>query len=106
MEWNPENVRDSIVNNTKTSRFEVVLDDGEYAYIEYRWYHGNLALMHTAVPEDKRNLGIASQLAKFALEYAKKEKLKIMVYCPYVSAYLKRHPEYVELVNKEYTGGA
>ncbi len=105
MEWNGEDVYSSIKNNEATQRFEVLLDDGEYAFIEYRWYKKDLALMHTAVPEDKQNRGIAGQLAKFSLEHAKAANLKIMVYCPYVGAYLKKHPEYAFLVDKEYTGG-
>lgn len=104
MEWNNEDVSAAIVNNEKQSRFEVKLDDGEYAFLEYRWYKGDLALMHTVVPEDKQGQGIASQLAKHALAFARREKLKIMVYCPYVAAYLKKHPEYNDLVDKNYTG--
>lgn len=105
MEWNTEDISKSIVNNKEKSRFEALLDDGEYAYIEYRWYYGDMALMHTVVPEDKQGQGIAAQLARFALEYAKEEKLKLMVYCPYVAAYLKKHPEYNYLVDKKYTSG-
>lgn len=105
MDWNIEEIFGAIKNNEASQRFEVLLDDGEYAFIDYRWYKKDLALMHTVVPEDKQNMGIASQLAKYALEYAKAKKLKIMVYCPYVAAYLKKHPEYNDLVDKEYTGG-
>lgn len=104
MEWNKEGIFDAIKNNEKAQRFEVLLDDGEYAFVDYRWYKKDLALMHTFVPEDKQSRGIAAQLAKYALEYAKAKNLKIMVYCPYVAAYLKKHPEYNDLVDKKYTG--
>ena len=92
-----------IINDEKNQRFEIAIEN-EQAYLEYRWYKGDLALMHTIVPKQFEGRGIASSLAKFALEYAKEKQLKIMVYCPFVSKYLKTHPEYKFLVDKKYTG--
>jgi len=54
--------------------------------------------MHTFVPESLEGRGLASALAKFALEYAKGKNLQVIVYCPFVATYLKRHPEYNFLV--------
>ena len=90
-----------IINNEKLSRFETEIN-GEFALLDYRFYKGNLALVHTFVPESARGKGIAPALAKFALEYAKEQHLKIMVYCPYVAKYIKRHPEYESLIDKQY----
>jgi len=91
----------SIINNTKLNRFETEIN-GEFAYVEYRFYKGDIALMHTVVPEADRNKGIASALAKFALEYVKEQKLKLMVYCPVIAKYIKLHPEYKTLIDKQY----
>ena len=87
-----------IVNNEALLHFETALNNGEFAFIEYRWLNNNLVIMHTLVPEGFEGKGIASSLARFALEYAKEKQLKIIVYCPYVNAYLKRHPEYQSLL--------
>jgi uncharacterized protein len=87
-----------ITNNEALLHFETELSNGEFAFIEYRWHNDNLVIMHTLVPEGFEGKGIASSLAKFALEYAKEKQLKIIVYCPYVNAYLKRHPEYQSLL--------
>jgi predicted GNAT family acetyltransferase len=89
-----------IINNEKNLHFETLLINGEFAFIEYRWHKGNMALMHTLVPEGFEGKGIAAALAKFALEYAKEKQLQIVVYCPYVNAYLKKHTEYQALVVK------
>lgn len=91
----------SIINNTKLRRFETETDGG-YAYVEYRFYKGDIALMHTFVPEVDRHKGIASALAKFVLEYVKEQKLKLMVYCPVIAKYIKMHPEYEVLIDKQY----
>ena len=83
----------TVTNNLQNLRFETELD-GEKAFLEYRWYKSDLALMHTFVPEKFEGKGIAGLLAKTVLEYAKAEGLKIIVYCPYVRSYLQRHPKY------------
>ena len=90
-----------VTNNEKQQRFEVHTE-GEVAVLEYRFHKGSLALMHTLVPGPLEGKGIASALAHHALEWAKTSGKKVLVYCPFVAAYLKRHPEYNELVEQPY----
>ena len=91
----------SIINNTNRSRFETAIN-GEFAYVDYRFYKDDIALMHTFVPEAARGKGISSALAKFALEYVKEQNLKLIVYCPFIAKYMKLHHEYDVLIDKEY----
>jgi predicted GNAT family acetyltransferase len=90
-----------IINNPKQSRFETNIN-GEYAFVDYRFYKDDIALMHTFVPDIARGKGISSALAKFALEYVKEQNLKLMVYCPFIAKYIKLHPEYESLIDKQY----
>jgi hypothetical protein len=53
---------------------------------------------HTFVPPALRGGGIASQLAEFALRYARDNGLKVRPTCPFVARYLQRHPEFQPLV--------
>ncbi len=92
MEQQPE-----VINNEQQQRFEVNLGN-DIAYIEYRWLKNNIVLMHTLVPEKYEGKGIAGTMAKFALEYIKEKKWPLVVYCPYITAYMKKHPEYNELL--------
>jgi len=50
--------------------------------------------MHTWVPQELEGRGIASALAEFALNYAKENELQTVVYCPFVKAYIQKHPEW------------
>ena len=93
----------TIINNEKEQQFQVMVD-GQKAFLEYRLYKGDIALMHTDVPESLGGRGIATALAEFALNYAREKKLPVMVYCPFVSAYLKKHPEYLDVLDKKYRG--
>ena len=88
-------------DNTNEQRFETAVGN-DFAFITYRLEHRNLALMHTEVPEAFEGKGIASRLAQFAFESAKQQQRKVLVFCPYISTWLKRHPEYNELVEKDY----
>ena len=87
-----------VINNKKLSRFEIALEDGDTARLEYRWLKGNMVLMHTFVPPSGRGKGIGQELVKYVLDYAREQGLKIVVYCPFVAKYMKEHAEYDDLV--------
>jgi len=89
-----------ILNNEKEQQFQVRME-GEMAFLEYRFYNDDIALMHTEVPAKLGGRGIANVLAEYALNYAREHKLLVRVYCPFVAAYLKKHPEYEGLVDKK-----
>lgn len=75
-----------------------VESNGAVAELQYRRDHDSITFLHTEVPESWRGQGIAQQLARSGLEYARREKLHVIPLCPYVNAYIKRHPEYQPLV--------
>ena len=87
-------------NNSQECRFELDLEGGRTAYVEYEEAgEGVLALTHTEVPAEFEGKGIGGALVKGALEIVRGEGLKIVPACQFVSAYLRRHPEYQELVD-------
>ena len=94
-------MQNHISDNIEEHRFEMPVGN-ELAFIVYRKEHNKLALVHTEVPEEAEGKGIASALAKFVFEKAKQENIKLLVYCAFISTYLKRHPEYNDLVEKDY----
>ncbi|MDQ4501593.1 GNAT family N-acetyltransferase [Sinomonas sp. ASV322] len=56
------------------------------------------AFDHTEVHEGYSGLGLAGRLVQFALDDVRARGVKIRPYCPYVRAFLRRHPEYQDLV--------
>jgi hypothetical protein len=80
-----------------TGRFELERD-GLVAYLEYTLSGNVLGLIHSEVPEALRGQGLASELAKTALDWARENHKKVDVVCPSVAGYLKEHPEYSDLV--------
>ena len=82
------------------SRFELE-EEGETAYLEFELDKaGWITLWHTEVPQALRGRGLAGELAKTALEYARDNKLKVDVICPSVAGFLAKNPEFQGLVEK------
>jgi predicted GNAT family acetyltransferase len=86
----------TIINNTAKNRFELTTE-GITSVVEYKLFDGGISLNHTEVPHQLEGKGIASALAKFALEYAKTNNLKVLPLCPFIYTYISRHPEYKAL---------
>ena len=86
-----------ITNNQGLSRFEVLLPEGT-GFLRYRIDSDTMHLLYVEVPPEARGHGVAGELSHAALEFAKERGLKVIPVCSYVVAYLRRHPEYSEMV--------
>lgn len=90
-----------IVNNKESMEMEY--KEGNYvARLEYRFYKKSIAFMHTTVPAELAGKGVASALATEAFKYAKDLDRSVMVYCPFVANFIKKHTNYREQLNKEF----
>ena len=83
----------AVVNNAASRRFELHAD-GKVAFLAYELAPGRLRLIHTEVPEALRGRKYAEVLARAGLEHGRANDLKVVPFCPFVRAFLKRHPEY------------
>jgi predicted GNAT family acetyltransferase len=86
-----------IADNAAKSRFETTVD-GETASLLYRLAGDTITLVHTEVPVALGGRGIGGELARAALDSARARGLKVVPTCPFVRAYIARHPEYADLV--------
>jgi len=86
-----------IQHNPAASRFEAVVN-GVLCVIDYQRDGHRLVLPHVGVPEPAAGRGVAGALTKAALDWARAEQLTVVPICPYVQAWLQRHPAYAELL--------
>ncbi|HEX2059482.1 MAG TPA: GNAT family N-acetyltransferase [Thermoanaerobaculia bacterium] len=87
-----------ITNNEQASQFETTVD-GITAYAAYELEDpGRIVFTHTVVPEQLSGRGIANQIVKHALEHARSRGLTVVPQCSFVASYVKRHPEYEDLL--------
>jgi len=89
----PATIRD----NTALSRFELDAD-GATAFLNYRLAGNVITLNHTETPVEARGRGLASRLVDGVLGEAQARGLKIVPRCPFVTAFLGKHPEYRDLL--------
>lgn len=86
-----------VSHDPAAGRFEIRTEQGT-ALLTYRHRGADLDLIHTEVPPALEGKGYAAALALAALDYARREGLHVIPTCPYVKAYLERHPEQADLV--------
>ena len=84
-------------DNAERHRFELDAD-GHVAFSNYRRDGAILTVLHTEVPAALNGHGIGSALVRGLLETARAQGLKIRPLCPFVSAYIAKHPEYADLL--------
>ncbi len=95
------NLNDLVVtHNEEAQRFELLVD-GHRALTTYRLFPGRIVLVHTEVPPPLEGHGLAAKLARFALDFARVNHLRVVSLCPYVSNFIHKHPEYQDLVSSE-----
>jgi uncharacterized protein len=97
-----EDARIVVADAPGRQRFEVTVDDELAGFLVYRSKKGLLALIHTEVEDRFEGRGLGGRLARFALDQARERGVAVLPFCPFVNAWIKRHPEYVDLVPSAY----
>lgn len=87
----------SVRNNPDRSRYEVFVDGDLAGYAAYRDGDRERVFTHTSVDGDYEGHGVGSALAAGALDDVREHGLAIVVRCPFITAYIERHPEYADL---------
>ena len=86
-----------IVRRDSHSRFETEIE-GLLAVIDYRIQGQQVLLSSVRVPPALEGRGVAAALTRAALEWAREQSMTVVPICSYVVAWLKRHPEFNDLL--------
>lgn len=87
-------VRDS----TALHRYELLLGGELVGDLMYRTKDDVVTLIHTEIASRLKGRGLGEQLVAGALDDIRTRGLHIVPLCPFVAAYIRRHPEYDDLV--------
>jgi uncharacterized protein len=87
-----------IKDNPARRRIEAHVD-GRISFIDYRLLDDQIIYYHTEVPIELGGRGVGGKMARFAFELARSRGLKVVPRCSFVAGYLRRHPEYQDLVD-------
>ncbi|HEY7226379.1 MAG TPA: GNAT family N-acetyltransferase [Micromonosporaceae bacterium] len=88
----------TVRRNASTNRFEALLDGTVVGFIDYHQHGDRVTLIHTETDPYFEGRGIGSTLARAALEDVQARGEKAVIVCPFITAYLKRHPDYDDIV--------
>lgn len=86
------------------TRFEIEFN-GNFAFIDYRVMGSQIALNHTEAEILIAGTGAAAAVVEKTLHYIEDHQKKVLPFCPYVFAFIKRNPEWKRIVDtrfKEY----
>lgn len=84
-------------DNKELSQYELKTKNGT-AFLDYALDGDVISLLHTEVPVADRGQGAAATLVQAALDDARQRDLRVKPICAYVGAFVKRHPEYQDIV--------
>ena len=92
-----------LVKNEEQKRFEIEID-GHFAFVDYKEFGSQIALVHTETEPELRGRGAAAAVVEKTLHYLEEENVKLLPFCPYVFAYIKKHPEWKRIVSTKFKG--
>ncbi|MGX1012019.1 putative GNAT family acetyltransferase [Bradyrhizobium japonicum] len=86
-----------VIDNKADHRFELEVE-GHLATEHYKLDGNVITFEHTDVPKELGGKGVGSKLVQGALDQVRAAGLKLIPQCPFVKAWIEKHPEYADLV--------
>lgn len=90
-----------VVDNLDQQRYEIHVDGALAGFAVYHRQSGVVRFSHTEVDPAYEGQGLGSVLARSALDETRRNGEQIVPLCPFIAGYIRRHPQYVDLVVPE-----
>jgi predicted GNAT family acetyltransferase len=91
----------TLADNPGQHRYELRLAGTVAAYAEYNLLKDAVMFTHTEVLPEHEGRGFGSKLAAFALDAVRQQGVHAIPVCQFIAGYIRRHPEYLDLVTEE-----
>lgn len=88
-------------DNPTKLRYEILRNREVVGEITYRTEPGVKILLHTEVEPAEEGRGVGHRLVSGALDDIRARSLRVVPVCPFVAAYLRRHPEQRDLIVRD-----
>jgi len=85
------------IHEKENERF-VIYTEGNEVYVEYTMTGKEINLYHTYTHPALRGKGLAAQVVRAALEFAKENNLRVIPTCSYVQSFITKNAEYKDLI--------
>lgn len=87
-----------VLDSPERLRYEIWRGETRAGFIAYRAEPGTLVLLHTEIDPAFAGQALGSRLVAGTLEGIRARGLKLVPLCPFVAAYIRRHPGSANLV--------
>jgi predicted GNAT family acetyltransferase len=88
----------TVTDRPNELRYEIEVDGEVAGFLMYRREPDLVDLVHTDVAPKWEGKGVGAALVQGALDDLRARGLKLRATCPFVRAYLRKHPDYEDLV--------
>lgn len=88
-----------VVDRPEAARYDALVGDELVGFTEYRTLRDRLVFLHTEVDTRYEGHGYGRRLMEAVLDDVRRRSLKVTPICPFMAAYIKRHPKYEDLVS-------
>ena len=88
----------AVVDNPSLNRFELVSEGRMVGRIDYAPAGPSVVFSHTEIEPGHEGQGLGGVLVRGALDQARAGGRTVIPDCPFTAAYIRRHPEYADLV--------
>ncbi|MFG3554604.1 GNAT family N-acetyltransferase [Micromonospora sp. NPDC047557] len=90
-----------VEDNPAKNRFEILVDDALAGFTAYLPSGEVLVFTHTEVDRGFQGKGVGSTLIRGALDQVRARGGRVVPQCPFVAAFIDKHPEYADLVAEQ-----
>jgi uncharacterized protein len=89
-----------ILDKPERNRFEARLEGELVGLIDYIPLPGKIIATHTEVAERYKGQGFGARLVQGMIDQLRADGRLLQPLCPYVAAYLRRHPDEADVVDR------
>ena len=95
----------NLIDDRETRRYRLLADGEIVGFVEYDAVGTeSILIKHTEVETQHEGKGYGSELVRRVLDDARSRGLTVIPICPYALNYVRRHPEYRDVVRAELRG--
>lgn len=88
----------TVVVNEDAGRYEIQVDGETAGFSQFRVKGTVATFPHTEISPEYEGQGLASTLIRHALDDMRARGMTVVPRCPFVRAFIEKHPEYQDLV--------
>ena len=93
----------SFEHDAAARRYRLLMSGRPTGFVEYDLIgHDAMLIKHTEVDPAYEGQGHGGALVRHVLEDARAQGKSVLPICPYTIAFIRRHPEYLNLVREDY----